>query len=143
MKLEKHSNCTCFNLRKATRVITQLYDEALKPSGIRSTQFTLLSTVQSKGPIGIAELAKLLATDRTTLTRNLKPLLDRDLLKTVSGSDARRRPVALTPKGAETLRQVVPLWEAVQAEVTHKFGQPRWENMIRDLNQIVSQIQEA
>jgi len=143
MEIKKHANCTCFNLRKATRVITQLFDEALKPSGIRSTQFTLLSTAQSKGPVGISELAKLLATDRTTLTRNLKPLLDRGLLVTVNGPDARRRPVELTPKGLETLRKAVPLWETVQAEIAQTFGHHRWENMIHDLNEIVDQVQDT
>ena len=87
MNVETPANCTCFNLRKAARAVTQMYDAALKPSGLRATQFALLSVVESNGPAGITELARALVTDRTTLTRNLKPLLDQELLQVVDGAD--------------------------------------------------------
>ena len=57
MDIETPSNCTCFNLRKATRAVTQAYDDALKPSGLRATQFTLLSVVAGRGPSGMTDLA--------------------------------------------------------------------------------------
>ena len=67
-------NCTCFNLRKATRAVTQLFDEALKPCGLYATQFTLLAAISSQENVTITELSKTLVMDRTTLTRNLNPL---------------------------------------------------------------------
>lgn len=141
MEIMTPENCTCFNLRKATRVVTQLYDEALKPTGLRSTQFSLLCMVQSKGPVGVADLANALVTDRTTLTRNLNPLMDRKLLKVIDGSDARRRPIVITSEGIETLNQAMPLWRKVQSKLVLKFGNDRWANMIEDLNATVNQIQ--
>ena len=65
-------NCTCFNLRKATRAVTQLFDEALKPAGLYATQFTLLAAISFRKDATITELSKALIMDRTTLTRNLK-----------------------------------------------------------------------
>ncbi|MEE8273100.1 MAG: MarR family transcriptional regulator, partial [Alphaproteobacteria bacterium] len=66
--------CTCFNLRKAARAVTQLYDAALGPSGLRATQFSLIAALGVRGAPTISQLAKAMVMDRTTLTRNLKPL---------------------------------------------------------------------
>ncbi len=137
MNVEMPGNCTCFNLRKATRAVTQMYDEALKPCGLRATQFSLLSAVASSGPIGVSELAKKLVTDRTTLTRNLKPLLNRKLLQVVDGADARQRPVELTPQGRDTLAQAQPLWHAVQTRMAEGLGHERWASLLGDLNEAV------
>jgi DNA-binding MarR family transcriptional regulator len=133
MNVELPANCTCLNLRKAARAVTQLYDDALKPCDLRSTQFSLLSAVHHKGPIGIAALASILETDRTTLTRNLNPLLSRSLIEITSGKDARRKPVALTVEGIELLKRASPLWNSVQRKLVEKIGQPRWESLLTDL----------
>ena len=69
-------NCTCFNLRKAARAVTQVYDEALKPSGLRATQFSLLSAVEIEGPVGVAALARMLVMDRTTLTQKSEAVVE-------------------------------------------------------------------
>ena len=75
---KKHQNtgnlCACFNLRKAMRTVTHLYDEALKPAGLRATQFTVLASTRNLGPVSVNQLAEKMVMDRTTLTRNLKPL---------------------------------------------------------------------
>ncbi len=81
MYVNAPANCTCFNLRKAARAVTQTYDKALKPSGLRATQFSLLRMVAKLGPVGIKDLAKALVIERTTLGRNLKVLSDRGLLE--------------------------------------------------------------
>ena len=142
MKVEMPQNCTCLSLRKAARVVTQLYDEALKPCGLRSTQFSVLSAVHRKGPIGIADLAKLLETDRTTLTRNLKPLIARSLIEIIGGIDARRKPVALTPAGIDLLTLATPLWQTVQGDLVTTLGQPRWENILSDLTAVTTAAHE-
>ncbi|MFQ5620118.1 MAG: MarR family winged helix-turn-helix transcriptional regulator, partial [Rhodospirillales bacterium] len=102
-----------------------MYDEALKPSGLRATQFSLLAVAENKGPTGITELARTLVTDRTTLTRNLKPLLDQELLQVVDGADRRQRPITLTLRGRDRLAQALPLWREVQARLARGFGHGR------------------
>jgi len=134
------ANCTCFNLRKAMRVVTKVYDEALKPSGLRATQFSLLAAASSKEAIGITELAEALVTDRTTLTRNLKPLLNQGLLEIVGGEDQRQRLVTVTSMGKVTLAEALPLWRNAQARVISILGEDRWNSLIGNLNETVSKV---
>src|SRR5256886_9776624 len=99
------SACTCFRLRSLTRRVTQLYDQALAPSGLTVTQYSLLAHALRHGAAPtVSELAKQLFTDRTTLTRNLKPLADAGLLKLGDGADARSKAVLVTAKGRSALR---------------------------------------
>jgi DNA-binding MarR family transcriptional regulator len=142
MNVEKPSNCTCLNLRKAARLVTQLYDESLKPCGLRSTQFSVLSVVQHKGPLGIADLAALLDTDRTTLTRNRKPLFDRSLTKVIGGEDVRRKPVSLTATGVDQMTQATPFWQSIQRDLVSKLGQPRWEDLLSDLTATTTAVHQ-
>jgi DNA-binding MarR family transcriptional regulator len=135
MDVTSPANCTCFNLRKAARAVTQVYDEALRPSGLKATQLSLLYVVDHLGPSGITELARTLVMDRTTLTRNLKPLMEQRLLEIVEGADRRRRPIALTPRGRNKLAEALPLWQEVQACVAHDLGRGRWANLLRGLDE--------
>lgn len=137
-ELAKCTECACFNLRKATRVITQLYDEALRPTGLRATQFSLLVAVKMFGQITVTRLAKMGVMDRTTLTRNLKPLEKQGLIKIESGEDKRKRIVTLTPKGTETLAKALPLWEKAQARVIKGLGPERWGSVMKNLSEMVS-----
>src|SRR4051812_38930012 len=89
--------CTCFNLRKAARAVTQLYDEVMRPTGLRATQFSLLSVVWIAGRISITALAEAAVMDRTTLKRNLELLERAGLVRIQPGEDARVREVSLTP----------------------------------------------
>src|SRR5262245_32843410 len=73
--------CVCFNVRKTARVMTQLYDDMLRPTGLRVTQFSLLMGTRSLEPVTLLRLAKVMAMDRTTLTRNLRPLEQQKLLQ--------------------------------------------------------------
>lgn len=133
MDVTEPTNCTCFSLRKAARAVTQMYDQALKPAGLRSTQFSLLVAAEHTGPCGIRELAEMLVMDRTTLTRNLKPLLDRGLLKGVEGEDRRRRPVAITAKGRAALEAALPYWREAQTQMAGSLGRKRWRHLLGDL----------
>ena len=83
--------CICFNLRKAARVITQIYDEAFQPTGCRATQMPLLVATRAMGPVTVNRLAEAVVMDRTTLTRNLKPLERQGLVKVQTGKDHRER----------------------------------------------------
>ncbi len=110
-------DCACFNLRKATRLATQLYDEKLRPVGLRATQFPLLVTIRLLGPVSVNELAEELVMDRTTLTRNLKPLERDGLIESRPGSDRRVREVLLSAHGHQVLKRAHPLWQEAQEEV--------------------------
>lgn len=126
-------HCACFNLRKAARAVTQLYDDTLRPSGLRATQFSVLQHLATQGPFTMSSLADILVTDRTTLTRNLKPLIDRDLVRTEVGDDRRQRTVAITEGGEKTLGQALPLWRQAQARIVDGLAADRWDGMEQDL----------
>jgi len=137
MEVDSAANCTCFNLRKASRAVTQVYDEALKPTGLRATQFALLKTVDKRAPISISELAEVLVMDRSTLTRNLKPLLNLGYLEVVGSADGRQRPIAITSRGKKKLSDALPLWRTTQKKVVSGLGQDRWARLVRDLGEAV------
>ena len=134
-------NCTCFNLRKAARAVTQMYDEALKPCGLRATQLSLLVAVTETGPTGMTGLAKQLVMDRTTLTRNLKPLLEAGLVEVVEGADRRHKPIAVTDQGRRALAEAMPLWREIQGRMAEGLGSARWAHLIRDLGAAVDLAQ--
>ena len=97
-------HCTCFNVRRASRAVTQFYDDIMAPSGIKATQFTMLGAVALMGPASVTRLAAHLALDRTTLTRNLKVLADQGLVSIAAGDDKRERVVSLTEQGRAALQ---------------------------------------
>jgi DNA-binding MarR family transcriptional regulator len=136
MDLHDFKNCTCFNLRKATRALTQIYDDALRPIGLGANQVAILSVVKAMGYASIGELAVPLVMDRTTLTRNLKPLLDAGYLESREGKDRRRRLIGLTPKGQRILNDAIPVWQEIQTRVADTLGQDRWARLLGDLNHV-------
>jgi len=119
--------CNATALRQASRRLTQLYDAALEPCGLRSTQLAILSEVAhwSTDPPTLAELADALAIDRSSLGHNLRPL-EREGLVALGESavDGRRRHIALTAKGKAKWREAAPLWRVAQARFEHVFGRP-------------------
>lgn len=127
------TNCTCANLRKATRVVTQVFDAALQPSGLRATQFALLATLQKLGDPSLTKLAGVMVMDRTTLTRNLKPLVNRDLVSTGTEQDQRVRKIQLTMEGSRVLNEALPLWQQIQSRVVDRLGKDRWAQFLEDL----------
>jgi DNA-binding MarR family transcriptional regulator len=121
-----HSACTCGSLRKASRRISQFYDTALAPLGIKSTQYSILSEVirgSAEGPVTMRELATCMVMDRSTLGHNLKPLQRDDLVTLRSSTDDRRkRHVELTKKGKSTLRKGRRLWRQAEGRFETIFG---------------------
>jgi DNA-binding MarR family transcriptional regulator len=130
--------CTCFSLRKAARAVTQLYDEFLRPSGLRSTQFSLLMVIRGRGPIRITELAEMAVMDRTTLKRNVELLEREGLVRIESGEDARVREVSLTAAAEKRLAEALPLWQRAQAHVTGQLGQARADRLLADLSATIT-----
>jgi DNA-binding MarR family transcriptional regulator len=131
-------SCACFNLRKAARAITQLYDENLRPTGLTGAQFTLLMAARGVGPVPISKLAKGAVLDRTTLTRNLKVLEKKELIRIETGLDRRAREVSLTDLGHEALSKAIPLWAKAQARVKEGLGEEGMNRLLKYLSEIVS-----
>lgn len=139
--LAECSECTCFNLRKATRAVTQLFDEAMKPAGLRVTQFSLLAHLSAMGPIALTKLAEAMVTDRTTMARNLEPLEKSGLLEVEAGDDRRTRIVTITEEGRRRLSEALPLWKKAQDEVKKVMGLEGWTSMISNISDLVNRIQ--
>ncbi len=110
--------CHCFAVRKTARAVTQHYDHALRGTGLRATQFNTLVVLAKAGPLPMARLAEFMGMDRTSLTRNLKPLARKRWIKISPGEEDRRvRMVAITPAGIAALRKALPAWRSAQASV--------------------------
>jgi DNA-binding MarR family transcriptional regulator len=130
--------CACGRLRRASRALTQLYDDAMAPSGLRLTQFSLLRTLAREGRSRITDLATATLIDRTALSRNLDPLVERKLVEIVPGRDARTREVELTRAGKVAIRAAEPHWRRAQAEVAGALGAERLDALIATLAAIES-----
>jgi DNA-binding MarR family transcriptional regulator len=130
--------CACGRLRRATRALTQLYDDLMAPSGLRVTQFSLLRTLERTGPQRITALAAATLLDRTALTRTLDPMVERGLVVIVAGRDARTREAALTRAGAAAIRAAEPHWKRAQAAVARRLGPAKLEALIATLAEVES-----
>lgn len=135
------ATCTCANLRKATRVVTQLYDAALQPTGLKATQFSLLATLAKRGDMRLTQLADALVMDRTTLTRNIKPLMEKGLIGVAHEKDQRVRMIILTGDGERIFNDALPLWKQVQSQFVDDLGLDRWSSLLDDLVATVATAQ--
>jgi DNA-binding MarR family transcriptional regulator len=131
------STCAGFNLRRASRAVTQHFDHALAPVGLRTTQFTLLSALALAGPVSTSQLAAGLVVDRTTLTRNLRLLRDAGLVETQPGRGGREVLFGLSDEGRDTLSRAIPIWREAQESIVSAFGEHRWPTMIAELSRLV------
>jgi DNA-binding MarR family transcriptional regulator len=124
--LEDPRNCACLALRAATRRVTRRYDEALAPSGLSSSQFSMLTALAAKPSWGVAELAGQLDMDVSTATRNLRPLAASGYVTQRSNArDARRREVRISAKGNRALERGRSLWRKAQRETVATLGEQR------------------
>ncbi len=128
--------CTLNNLRRVTRIIAKTYDIALQPVELKSTQFSLLSTLEHYQDIPLSKLAEYLVMDRTTLTRNLKPLISRKLIESKSELDKRYRIINLTDKGKRLLSVAQPLWLTAQMSIVEKQGMDDWSQLLNGLKSL-------
>ena len=135
---EMLGTCACLQLRKATRVITQLYDEALRPTGLRSTQLPILVTLAAHGALAMTDLADRLVLDRTTLIRTLQPLQRRGFIEIGRDAGTRKRRATLTATGQEAVDRAVPLWAQAQTRVVDELGTRGSLDLQRALSRLVS-----
>lgn len=116
------AECTCFRMRGAARRVSQIYSRHLAPTGLKISQFSLLAFVTARGPLGITALSELLSTDRTTLTRNLRPLLASGVIERAEAGDKRRHELVATAAGRTLFKRALPLWAAAEEEVRAAMG---------------------
>src|SRR5215470_1615452 len=130
------SLCVCNTLRMVTRVVTQLYDDTLRPSGLRVTQFSILAAIGRTGAANLRQLEDALSIDQTTLTRSLT-LLERDgLVERAAHSDGRVKAMRLTAKGRRALQAARPLWAQAQGKVLRELGATGWADAQRQLTHL-------
>lgn len=108
------SRCSCTNMRRAARAVTRFYDEMLTPSGLKTTQYSLLSHLQRLGPLSMNALSAAIRLERTTLVRNLKPLESMGLVAVAAGKGPKAGSVRLTEDGGKTLALAAPYWRQAQ-----------------------------
>jgi DNA-binding MarR family transcriptional regulator len=131
--LRAAAGCSGLSVRKAARAVGQLYDDAIAPSGIKGTQFSLLTAVGLAGEPTVSALAESLVMDRTTLSRNLQPLVRAGLLRMQAGKDKRQRRIALTVEGRAKLEASLSLWRLAQNRVSDALGEGRAARLRGDL----------
>ena len=127
------SACVCNTLRMATRAVTQLYDDVLRPSGLRVTQFSILAAVARMGEANLRQLQDRLAIDQTTLTRSLKTLEAAGIIERVPHPDGRIKAMRLTARGTRVLETARPLWSQAQSKVLRELGTKTWADAQRRL----------
>jgi DNA-binding MarR family transcriptional regulator len=130
--------CNCLALRQAARRVTQLYDQCLAPTGLRSTQYSILAKLERLGPMTINALAAELAMDRTTLGRTILPLQRDGLISVESGTEDRRsKSLRLTKAGARRLGIARTAWNDAQKRFEGAFGRARAANLRNELRAVV------
>lgn len=134
--------CACFNLRKASRAVSKLFDDTLQPIGLRSTQFVTLLAIHVNEPIGLSALAREMVADRSTLTRNLN-VLEREGMLKQKPARGRAHLYALTDKGRRVLIEGIPLWEKAQTRFVDQLGQKNWSGMLGGLEAAVNAAKQA
>jgi DNA-binding MarR family transcriptional regulator len=133
-------SCMCASFRRAARVLTQHYDTALRPLGLRATQFTLLQALSLAGEVSQGTLGEILAIDSTTLTRTLAIMGRRGWIASRSGEDRRERWFSLSEAGKAEFRRARPHWEKVQQQLRARLGNKRWNDLLNLTNQVTPAV---
>ncbi len=134
------SPCVCATLRMATRAVARLYDQALAPHGLRTTQYSILARLEVEGPAPVGHLAARLAMDRSTLAREVAPLVRAALVEQEAGEDRRRRVLALSPEGLARLDAARPAWRDAQRRVRDELGYDRIQGLLGELRALLGSV---
>ena len=147
MKTERHkpsaSQCLCNALRQASRAVSRLYDEELRGVGLRTTQYSLLSHLNRASEVRQRDLGGLTSLDETTLTRNLRPLIDSGWVAIGTGEDRREKLVRLTKAGAAKLQKARPAWECAQERMRSRLPDGAWSGLLATLPDLARLADEA
>ena len=121
--------CACATARRVARTLTQVYDSALRGSGLEAPQFALLMTLEQKGPCTQAALGQHHALDKTTVSRNVRWLEKQGWVRSATGPDRRARELQLTPEGRRRLAAATPNWRRAQAQLRSEMTSGEWKAM--------------
>ena len=134
------ARCACFDLRKATRAVSRLYDDCLRPLGLNITQYSLLRVIETEPQISVSTLGRYMVMDRTSVTRALAPLERDRLIRSRVGSDKRKRIVTLTKKGTKLIADAKPRWDEAQKIFLDLIGDQGWtvmRGLLKDTARVV------
>src|SRR5581483_9747487 len=134
--------CLSASFRRAARALTQHYEAALRPLGLRGTQFTLLQALSRTGEVSQGRLGEILAIDSTTLTRTLAIMEREGWIASRSGQDRRERLLSLSKAGMAEYKRALPHWEKVQQELREQFGERRWNELFNLTDQVTAKVTE-
>src|SRR5882672_1614004 len=137
------SPCLCNALRQASRAVSRLYDEELRGVGLRTTRYSLLSRLSRVGEVRQRDLGGMTSLDETTLTRNLRPLIDSGWVAIGAGEDRREKLVRLTEAGAAKLREARPAWERAQERMRSRLPEGAWSGLLAALPDLARLADEA
>jgi DNA-binding MarR family transcriptional regulator len=140
------AQCACFDLRRATRAVSRLYDDRLRAFGLNITQYSMLRTIEFGQPISVSTLSRYMVMDQTSITRALAPLERDRLIRSRAGSDKRTRIVSLTKKGTKLIANAKPHWDKAQKTFLDLIGDQRWtvmRGLLRDATRVVRHKPEA
>jgi DNA-binding MarR family transcriptional regulator len=147
MRTEHHNPppapCLCNALRQASRAVSRLYDEELRGVGLRTTQYSLLHTLARVGQVRQGDLSGLTSLDETTLTRNLRPLIDAGWVAVGTGEDRREKLVRLAEAGAAKLEEARPAWDRAQEQMRSLLPEGVWSSLLAALPDVARLADEA
>jgi DNA-binding MarR family transcriptional regulator len=135
-------DCLCASFRRASRALTQHYDDALRPLGLRATQFTVLQALSIAGGISQGRLGTVLAMDSTTLTRTLAIMSARGWIAKVPGQDRRVRRLRLAKAGEDLYQRALPRWKHVQSRLRRRLGAEHWDRLLQFTNNVTATVTE-
>ena len=142
-KLYQEITCACLHVRRADRQLSHMYDQYLRPIGIRSTQYGMLRCVDGLPDPFISDIGRFLSMDQTTVTRNVEKLEKAGLVTTrPHPDDPRKKKVELSAEGKAKLEQAHPLWEEAQKRIVARMGEDDFNSLLRlltKLNQITKE----
>jgi DNA-binding MarR family transcriptional regulator len=134
--------CMCASLRRASRALTQLYEEALRPTGLRGTQFTVLQTLSLAGEVTQKELGQILAMDSTTLTRTLTIMGRHGWIAKRHGEDRREWRMRLSKTGETQFKKAFPHWEKSQKQIRRQLGEELSDNLMKLTQKVTNALIE-
>ena len=132
--------CACASFRRASRAITQFYEDGLRPTGLRATQFTILQTLTLAGEVTQGKLGQILAMDSTTLTRTLATMSRHGWISKRRGEDRREWRMRLSKAGERQFKQALPHWEKAQAKVRRKLGDDLADSIMKLTTKITNAL---
>ena len=134
--------CMCANLRRASRAITQSYEEALRPLGLRATQFTILQVLSRTGELCQGDLGQILAMDSTTLTRTLRIMSREGWIAERRGKDRRERLLCLAKAGRSQFNRALSSWERAQAHLQRQLGDKCWLDFLKLTTEVTALVMQ-